>query len=73
MSLSHTKSPQLGHDDDDKAAERMNVCVIRRVSKPHLHLHAQVVDEVSRERQAVDWSQYCIDPTWGSKKRIQWW
>lgn len=34
---------------------------------PHLHLHAQVVDEVSGESQAVHWSQDRIDPTWGAE------
>lgn len=54
----------------DKAAYGLNVCVMRQVSKPHLHLHTQVVDKVSRERQTVDRSQYCIDPTCG--RNIQW-
>lgn len=41
----------------------------KAVSKPHLHLHTQVVDKVSRERQTVNWSQYCIDPTCGKSKQ----
>lgn len=34
------------------------------VFRPHLHLHAQVVDKMARECQAVNRCQNCIDPTW---------
>lgn len=37
--------------------------------KPHLHLHTQIVNKVSREGQTVDRGQYCIDPTWGETIR----
>lgn len=38
-------------------------------TKPHLHLHTQVVNEVSRKRQAVHRSQNCIDPPWDPKHK----
>lgn len=41
----------------------MFATIVGEVSKPHLHLHTQVVDKVSRKGQTVHRSQNCINPT----------
>lgn len=38
------------------------------VALPHLHLHAQAVEEVSREGQAVHGRERGVNPAWGDRR-----